>query len=114
MSDILIQGMKMPKSCYSEAYSENGFCPFHCFDYHGGSHCTMSACKCLKTRRPKDCPLIPVPEHGRLIDVDAYIKAEMEEYRKHGDDYGKERAETIADVLAVLDKHTPVVVEGTK
>ena len=60
MADILITDMEMPKSCYSEVYSENGFCPFHCFDYHGGSHCTMSACKCLKTRRPKDCPLIPI------------------------------------------------------
>lgn len=69
--DILIKNMEMPKSCYSEVYSENGYCPFHCFDYHGGSHCTISACKCLKTRRPKDCPLILVPEHGRLIDADA-------------------------------------------
>lgn len=66
--DILIKNMEMPKSCYSEVYSENGYCPFHCFDYHGGSHCTISACKCLKTRRPKDCPLIPLPEHGDLID----------------------------------------------
>lgn len=66
--DILIKGLEMPKSCYSEVYSENGYCPFHCFDYHGGSHCTISDCKCLKTRRPKDCPLIPVPEHGDLID----------------------------------------------
>lgn len=60
--DILIKNMEMPKSCYSEVYSENGYCPFHCFDYHGGSHCTISACKCLKTRRPKACPLIPVPK----------------------------------------------------
>ena len=66
--DILIKNMEMPKSCYSEVYSENGFCPFHCFDYHGGSHCTISACKCFKTRRPKGCPLVHVPEHGDLID----------------------------------------------
>ena len=70
MSDVLVKGMKMPKSCYSDVYSENGFCPFHCFDYHGGSHCTMSDCKCLKTRRPKGCPLIPVPEHGDLVQLD--------------------------------------------
>lgn len=68
--DILIKNMEMPKACYSEVYSENGFCPFHCFDYHGGSHCTMSACKCLKTRRPKGCPLVHVPEHGDLVQLD--------------------------------------------
>ena len=104
--DILIKGMEMPKSCYSEVYSENGFCPFHCFDYHGGSHCTMSDCKCLKTRRPEDCPLIPVPEHGDLIDRDAVLN-ELKKYYKVGEiaEVG-EVACFISDAEVVLERTT--------
>lgn len=111
MSDVLIKGMEMPKSCYSEVYSENGFCPFHCFDYHGGSHCTMSACKCLKTRRPKDCPLIPVPEHGRLIEA----HFDYEEFKKRykdafGDDVYLYNAFSIFNDMIV---NAPTVLERT-
>ena len=112
--DILIKNMEMPKSCYSEVYSENGFCPFHCFDYHGGSHCTISACKCFKTRRPKDCPLIPVPEHGDLIDRDALLDSEKmffaEKY--HGDhrtNYDTMMGYEIGNML----RDAPVVLERT-
>ena len=95
--DILIKNMEMPSDCYE-------------CDYHCGLNIIARA---DDTQKHPSCPLIPVPEHGRLIDVDVYIKTEMDEYRKHGDEYSKERAETIADVLAVLDKHTPVVLERT-
>lgn len=102
--DILIKGMQMPKSCYSEVYSENGFCTFHFFDYHGRSHCSISACKCLKTRRPKDCPLIPVYGHGDLIDRDAVLN-ELKKYYKVG-----EVAE-VAEVACFIDG-AEVLLEG--
>ena len=62
---VLIKGMEMPKSCY--------LCPF--CDY------VSARCDAVKgtpytppTRyevRADWCPLIPVPDHGRLIDKDA-------------------------------------------
>ena len=32
--------------------------------------------------RPFDCPLVAVPDHGRLIDADALIKEQEERYCK--------------------------------
>ena len=55
MSDILIKGMEMPKSC---------------------SECFVKSCKGraknkrLMVQCGDDCPLVLVPPHGRLIDGD--------------------------------------------
>ena len=58
--DILIKGMELPKSCYSDEFK---YCPFLFFDYDTKSHCELSdGIRCLKTKRPKDCPLIEVEE----------------------------------------------------
>ena len=70
---ILIKGMEMPTSCQK--------CPF--LDYEEG-FCFASGAKGksgwyeftlrpgeIKDRRHDDCPLIPVPPHGRLGDLDA-------------------------------------------
>lgn len=60
MSDILIKGMEMPKSCS------------WCF--------CMASCKLWKNimapefNRHRNCPLVPVPAHGDLIDRDVLIK----------------------------------------
>ena len=69
MSGIYIPGMEIPKSCYD--------CP--CIDAENGR------CQAVKSRdfiyeyRPHWCPLIFVPDHGRLIDADT-----MEEECCHG------------------------------
>lgn len=64
---IYIKGMEMPTSCYD----------CNCFirDSDGSDYC------CLLMRdiednhkRDDDCPLRPVPDHGRLIDADALIE----------------------------------------
>ena len=72
---IYIKGMEMPTSCEK--------CPF--LDYEEG-FCFASGVKgksgwyeftwCpsgIKDGRHKDCPLVPVPEHGDLIDRDALL-----------------------------------------
>ena len=62
---ILIKGMEMPTSCAKcKLFGEYG-CPF------------IGAVGYALTRgeRNEDCPLIPVPDHGRLIDADALIKS---------------------------------------
>ena len=50
---VYIKGIKMPTSCHE--------CPL----LYVTSICDGS----------KDCPLVPVPPHGRMIDADALIEA---------------------------------------
>ena len=59
---VYIKGMEMPKSC--------GYCPFenHADD---GYECRINGCLTEYQKRPSECPLIPVPDHGDLIDRDA-------------------------------------------
>lgn len=59
---ILIKDMKMPTRCE--------YCP--CF------YSEYNVCNAIvgllvdgKATPPSDCPLVPVPPHGRLIDADA-------------------------------------------
>ena len=63
--------MEMPKNCNK--------CPLHF--YEGQAVCSCRALPAIdddeilkpwKNKR-KDCPLVPVPEHGRLIDADALM-----------------------------------------
>lgn len=74
---VLIKGMEMPTSCMD--------CPFKGFDRAGGrgNICTINESITLhavldgvdaKFVRMGDCPLVPVPPHGRLIDADDFIR----------------------------------------
>ena len=58
---VYAKDMKMPKSCLS--------CPLQ----GGTADCrlTQKTYNWGLSERPSDCPLVPVPEHGRLIDADA-------------------------------------------
>lgn len=68
---ILIKGMEMPKHCAA--------CPIERMDDYGDEiafYCLLNdgdtkqvRAKCRRT----DCPLVPVPPHGRLIDADEAI-----------------------------------------
>lgn len=70
MSGVYIQGMKMPENCYQ--------CPFGAdVDIGVG---VAHGCNLIKdfaqfaNERHPDCPLIPVHDHGRLIDADALLR----------------------------------------
>ena len=52
---VYIKGMEMPKSC--------GNCFFD-------THCDNWRLRNWGAPPPDDCPLVPVPPHGRLIDAD--------------------------------------------
>ena len=82
---VYIKGMEMPKSCHE--------CPL--VD-------TLMTCPCMKMpgkdfwdsvllefARHEDCPLINVPDHGRLIDADALIDkiAENMDKARKADNY---------------------------
>lgn len=55
--------MEMPENC--------ALCPV--WDA-GNCLVATEAVICEYTKRPFDCPLVPVPPHGRLIDADDFIK----------------------------------------
>jgi hypothetical protein len=61
---VYIKGMEMPTSCLS--------CPLQ----GGTADCrlTQKTYNWGLSERPSDCPLVPVPPHGRLIDADALCK----------------------------------------
>lgn len=78
MADLIIKGMDMPKNCERCPIREGTFCDIISKDidrFYGGA-----------VRRDKDCPLVPVPPHGRLIDA-GELRAAMyhEAYEKDSD-----------------------------
>lgn len=64
---VLIEGMEMPFTCLT--------CDFHKCAGGVGDFCSLTKRRQFRFKnRPKDCPLIEVPEpHGRLGDLDAPI-----------------------------------------
>lgn len=66
MSGIYIPGMEMQENCFG--------CPLNRLNRDGGFFewfCGFTKSNCRWDKLPDDCPLIPVPEHGRSIDADA-------------------------------------------
>ena len=83
MSGIYIPGMEMPTSC-SECFSHyDGYCQAS-IDYadtdNFPSHREINR-RTYGERREDFCPLIPVPDHGRLIDADALMDALPDDFR---------------------------------
>lgn len=70
---ILIKGMKMPKNCYD--CTMESIC----------SRWALHDAEWQKENRDKDCPLVPVPPHGRLIDADARVDVQL--YNDEFEDY---------------------------
>ena len=79
MNGVYIKGMEMPETCedcnlesfcdlWVEARKMDGSCERSVNTEKYGVLKTRRA-----TRRHPDCPLIEVPKHGRLIDVDAFV-----------------------------------------
>ena len=65
---IYIEGMEMPHDC-----DECRLCAFiPVGDYGIHRKCLPLNANAEITIRRTDCPLIPVPEHGRLIEADAF------------------------------------------
>lgn len=61
MSGIYIPGMKLPESCYDN-------CP--CQGLHW-CNVLKEITEPMTGKRLDNCPLVEVPDHGRLIDADA-------------------------------------------
>ena len=70
---ILIKGIKPPKSCYTCSWYNKVECPVNDGRYY------------YRAQRHPSCPLIELPPHGRLIDVDvlkqsAHLDGQLKTY----------------------------------
>ena len=61
---VYIKGMEMPTSCAK--------CKL--FGEYGCAFIGAVGYALTEGRRSEDCPLVPVPKHGRLIDADALYR----------------------------------------
>ena len=88
---VYIRGMEMPTSCLECAFYRR---TDPVYDYC----CISSAIP--KGYVPDDCPLFPVPPHGRLIDADALIadiRANSESY--FADDFAHEWVDVAPTII---------------
>ena len=63
MAGIYISGLQMPNKCIR--------CPFAVFGRCVANNFKYIAKVVADAERDPDCPLTPVPDHGKLIDADA-------------------------------------------
>ena len=70
---VLVKGMEMPEKC--------DYCPFYDDSVYGD--CTITHKMVDYATKPDDCPLIEIPPHSRLIDMDYFLQewSELEPYR---------------------------------
>ena len=67
---VLITGMEMPKGCATCPYCDRAWNKPKCKAKSMQGRFMEQRLNLDRTRQ-KWCPLVPIPEHGRLIDADA-------------------------------------------
>lgn len=104
---ILIKGMEMPKRCED--------CPCMCevdtvYQTACGCKLTMKIREIDNDTRPDWCPLVPVPDHGRLIDADElYKRAKI-----RGERFNGRFDETDNVINALYIENFPTVIPADK
>lgn len=73
MSGVYIPGMKMPYDCPAcpAAHWNAASCFTGCEIVPGKRYAMADPDYAFSSEPPDWCPLVPVPDHGRLIDADA-------------------------------------------
>ena len=96
---VYIKGIEMPKSCLS--------CPLQ----GGTADCrlTQKTYNWGLPERPSDCPLVPVPPHGDLVDLKAPFKAQ---YYDEMTEEWLEKTVTVEDALygCMVDEMPPTII----
>ena len=105
--------MEMPKSCRDcrfcngQANTDYGVCAWCDVDGKARDAYTM-----------QDCPLVPIPPHGRLIDANALVSKIQKALDAQGDSWIKspvrmaERAMRVADFRQIKNAPTIIPAEG--
>ena len=70
MSGIYIKGMEIPKNCFLCQLS---------YLRENRLYCYQTKDEVIRAKIADNCPLVPVPPHGDLIDKDATMNAILEE-----------------------------------
>ena len=100
MAGVYIPGMEMPTTCCH--------CAFMYFDPDAANSnngnpgtylCSFSKEEIWNTQRDPQCPLIPVPDHGRLIDADAFERRCMFD----------RSIEDMQDVIYAIRDYPPII-----
>lgn len=106
MSDIVIRGIEMPKSC--------GECPaikspagFTGNTYYDGCYLDESL-EVMAEERHENCPLVELPPHGALKD-EMYVLNEID--RQFGEN---EKTSDIAQDIQSLIMSAPTILEASK
>ena len=68
---VYIKGMEMPDRCFSCPMCDTDCCGISRGSYIEYREVDVDV---AMNGRPDWCPLVPVPEHGRLIDADVIIQ----------------------------------------
>lgn len=115
MSGIYIP-MEMPKSCPCELV---GIGYDLCCSFAGGIPARVKEyyeC-CQNDTRPSWCPLVPVPEHGRLIDADALENELKSRLEKEGDGWMASEINMAQRAMRVSDykivKSAPTIIPAS-
>ena len=73
--DIMVKGMEMPKSCHACCFFGQADIWTSEFDGYTKSFCKRTGSQTFDyvEKFLPDCPLVPVPPHGRLGDFDEFL-----------------------------------------
>lgn len=108
---VLIKGMEMPKSCF--------YCPFRRKINPDDIQCLVTRdvfeetfAGTIEMRKRGFCPLIEVPLHGRLIDLDGTALAQY--YDEEHEEWSMKTV-TVEDILwGVCENMPPIVIPADK
>ena len=92
---VIVKGMEMPKNCGECAFYIDGAC-------YGKGY--IDYCSIMDTAKPDDCPLVELPPHGRLGDLDELMTEFMDSDLDHlqRDDW-REVIQIVADAPTVIE-----------
>ena len=104
---VLIKGMEMPQNCYTcnlcNYYNEpNQGC--YCVALRADLHRTN-----IMKEREKNCPLIELPPHGRLIDIEPFMRGLYEEIQMGQITY---TSQELYDMMDEEIKSMPTIIEA--
>lgn len=87
---VLVNGMEMPKSCMTCLFQN---------PYMGG-WCSLLNDNSNAYSRRRDCPLVPVPPHGRLIDADEITEHKYATIPPHRKEYADGKPKSDEEIIA--------------